>query len=439
MNRTAILALALFCGAVVGCGSDTSADEAATVVVSRGDLVFANSYYGEIEAAEAHPVFAPEMRNMWQVTVESVVADGTVVKKGDTVLTFARGSVEADLRDRETELRVAEASLRKVIADYDDQRINASLTAKRAELSVELAKMNVVEGVNLISKIDLEKARVELTRAELQLELARKEVEVLEKKRAAAVDGENITISTARQKVADVKAQLSRMTVAAPADGVLYAPYTRLNWVMSKVAPGRVVRPGDKLLEIPELDRFKASIYVRQREASNIKVGDKAVVVPTMFPDLQVPATVLTRDEFATTRNERTGSSGSSGTLKELRVVLELSKVDQPLRPGGTVRADIATVLAKDVVLVPLAALKEKDGGFVVVKRDGKEVKVSVGQTSLTHAEVTSGVQAGDEVRLGVDVVAKTPGKDGARGPRRGNGGAPSGGPPGGAAPPPPP
>ncbi len=397
---TIAISIAVVVVVIVGCGGADPHAALPTVAATRGDLVFASSYYGELEAAEAHPIFAPELRNVWQVTVESVVADGTVVKKGDTVLTFAKSTIEADLRDQETALRLAEASLRKVEADYEDQRINRTLAAKRSELSLQLAKLNVVEGVNLISKLDVEKAKVELARAELQLELDGKELLVLEKKRSAALDAEHIQVETARTKASDVRAQLGRMAVTAPADGVLFAPYTRLNWVMSKVAPGKVVRPGDKLLEIPELDRFKASVYVRQREASNIKVGDAATVTPTMFPDLKLVGKVLSRDEFATTRNERTGSSGGTGTLKELRVVLELEPAAEPLRPGGTVRADIATVLAKGVLLVPLSTLREVPGGFVVVRGDGREQSVKVGLTSLTHAEVTDGLSAGDDVRL---------------------------------------
>jgi biotin carboxyl carrier protein len=411
MNRAAIL---FFCLGCAGCGADDddAGKDAVTIAAVKGDLVFASSYYGEIEAKEAHPIFAPELRDIWQVTVETVVADGTEVKAGDTVLTFAKGAIEADLRDRETELLVAEASLRKVVADYDEQRISRTLAARRSELAVELAKMNVVEGVNLLSRIDVEKNKVELSRCELQLELDKQELVVLEKKRSAAIDAENITLKTARQKVEETKQQLSKMSVQAPADGILYAPYTRLNWVMAKVAPGKVVRPGDKLLEIPELDRFTASVYVRQREASNIKVGDSAVVIPTMFPDLRVNAKVGSRDEFATTRNERMGSSTPAGTLKELRVVLDLDEVPEQLRPGGTVRADISTVLAKDVVLVPLSALRELAGGArVVVKQDGTEVPVTVGQTSLTHAEITAGLAAGDEIRLDGAVPAATAAK----------------------------
>jgi hypothetical protein len=74
-----------------------------TVPVQRGDLVFASSFYGEIAPRQSHPILVPELRNIWQVTVESVLADGTLVKQGDVVLTFAKGALEEDLRDRDAQ------------------------------------------------------------------------------------------------------------------------------------------------------------------------------------------------------------------------------------------------------------------------------------------------------------------------------------------------
>jgi len=396
------LKLPLALGAVLlaaGCGA--KADPGAiTVEVTRGDLIFATSFYGEIEAKESHPIFVPEFRNTWQITVQTVVPDGTRVKKGEVVLAFSKGTFEEDLREKVSELAVAEANLRKVTEQNGDERVTRTLAIQRATMGVELAKLGVVEGVNLISKLDLEKARIDLARAELQLELEKKALASFERKRTAALEVERLKVEAVSNKQNEIRSQLELMEVKAPADGVLYAPYTRLNWVMAKVAPGKVVRPGDKILEIPELDSFKAVIYVRQRDATLVRIGDEASVVPTMFPDRKLKGKIVSKDDFATTRNERTGSSGPQGTLKEMRVVLDLEQTDQPLRPGGTLRADVSTVLAKDVVIAPLAALKEIPGGHTATLKSGKAVKVKVGQTSPTHAEILEGLSAGDSLRL---------------------------------------
>src|SRR4051812_20327043 len=101
----------------------TALGPAPTMSVTRGDLVFSGSLYGEIEARMSHPVLVPEFRRTWQVTVESVLADGTAVKKGDAVLTFAPGTFQEDLRDAESDLAVAQAELRKVTLQNEDEAI----------------------------------------------------------------------------------------------------------------------------------------------------------------------------------------------------------------------------------------------------------------------------------------------------------------------------
>ncbi len=392
--------LAVLCAALAAACGPEPIPVKVTVPVQKGDLVFSGSFYGEIEPRVSHPILVPELRNTWQVTVESVLPDGAEVKKGDVVLTFARGTMGEDLKEKESELAVAEASYRKVREQNEDELISRTLAIKRDELAVELAKLAVVEGVNLISKIELEKAKVDLSRAELQLELDRKELVTFEKKRAAALEIERIKVSSSSEKVKEIRSQLALMEVRSLADGVLYAPYTRLNWSMGKAAPGKVARPGDKILEIPELDHFNGAIYVRQREASLVKVGDEATVVATMFPNKTFKGKVVSKDEFATTRNERMGGSSPQGTLKEVKVVLELEDTAEPLRPGGTLRADLSTVLAKDVLLAPLAAVKDSKGRHTVVLKDGRTVQVKVGRTSTTHAEILEGVSEGDELRL---------------------------------------
>ena len=390
---------ALLWGALAGCGPEPTPVRM-TVPVRRADLVFSGSLYGEIEPRVSHPILVPELRNTWQVTVEKVLPDGTQVKKGEVVLSFSRGPQSEDLKEKESELAVAEASYRKVREQYADEHIGRTLSIRRDEMAVELAKLAVVEGVNFISKVELEKARVELARAELQLELDQKELQTFQKKRAAGLEVERLKVSSASEKVGDIRAQLALMDVKSPADGVLYAPYTRLNWAMGKAAPGKVARPGDKILEIPELDRFNAAVYVRQREASLVKVGDEATVVATMFPDRTFRGKVVSKDEFATTRNERMGGSSPQGTLKEVKVVLELEDTEERLRPGGTVRADLLTVIAQNVLVAPLAALKESKGGYSVLLEEGRSVAVKVGRTSTTHAEILEGLSQGDQLRL---------------------------------------
>jgi multidrug resistance efflux pump len=383
-----------------GCTAAPAPTMTVSSTVKRSDLVYSGSFFGELEVRTSNPILVPQFDNVWQIAIASVLPDGTPVKKGDTVLSFQPGSFAEDLRSRQSDLALAEASLRKVREQLDEENINKTLQVKRSEMAVELAKLNVIEGVNFISKLDLEKAKVDLAKAELQLELDKKELESLDKKRSAALEMERLKVSSASEKVAKAKTNLESVEIKAPTDGVVYAPYTRLSWVQGKAIPGKVASPGDRVLELPNLDHFNAAIYIRQRDVALVRVGDEASVVVTMFPDKPLKGKVTKKDEFATTRNERLATTTAQGNLKELKAVVELEDSDLALRPGGTVRADITAVLAKDVLVAPLAALKETDGAFSALLANGKSVPVKVGQTTNTHAEILEGLKEGDELRL---------------------------------------
>src|SRR5205823_4455366 len=79
--------------------------------------------------------------------------------------------------------------------------------------------------------------------------------------------------------------------------------------------------------------------------------------------DRLIAGKVARKDGFATTRNERYGTKTPEGNLKEIAVTLELSEQPEGMRPGGSVRAEIDSVLKADSVLVPLWAVQgERDG-----------------------------------------------------------------------------
>ena len=341
-KRIAFAALAL---GLVACGAEDQRQGIA-FSVKKGDLVYGRSFYGELVARKSIAIHTPELSGIYQLTVEKLSADGTKVKKGDVVLTFATGLIRGELTDQEAELGVARAELRKVQSDLAREKIELSLAVKRARLDVERAKLNVIVGVNLISKVELDKAKIGLDQAKLALQLAKKALRTFAKKRASAIEVQTLKVKAIEEKVNEKRTQLASATLHAPAAGVLYAPYTRLNWVRGKAAPGSVTRPGDKILEIPDLSAFDVALYVRQRDATLLSVGDKAVVVPTVLPDERIEAEVVSKDSFAATRNERLGTRESQGNLKEVKVLLRLAKNFPQLRPGGTVRADVRSIMS---------------------------------------------------------------------------------------------
>ncbi len=400
----ALCSAVLLCTQVFVLGSGCEEEAVAQnplVEVTQGPLTYVGSYYGELKAKESITIHAPELTGVQFLTIDTILDDGIRVKKDDVILTFVREPLEDELLSEETELAVAKASYKRLEHNLDKEQIDLQLDVKRKKMSVERAELFVVEGVNLISKLELEKFKLDVDGAKLEHNLARQALQAFRKKRATSLEVERLKVEAAQRQVDDKKKNLENMEIYAPADGVIYGPYTRLNWVRGKAVPGSVCRPGDKLLEIPDLKKFEAHIHVRQRDAALINPGSTATVYPTSQPDRAINAVVKRKEDFATTRNERMGTKSPEGNLKEILVVLELEDSLDTMRPGGTVRADLEATLVEDTTLVPLAALEEVDTGLhQVVMEDGQSREIKLGTTSTTHAQVSEGLAPGDKVQL---------------------------------------
>ena len=109
---------------------------------------------------------------------------------------------------------------------------------------------------------------------------------------------------------------------------------------------------------------------------------------------------IIQKDEFTITRNDRLNTKTPQGNLKEIQVTVSLKETPKNFRPGGTVRAHIETVLAKDVVIAPLSGIVARDKSYSVTTAQGQRRDVTLGKASNTHAEILDGLKVGERVRL---------------------------------------
>ena len=370
------------------------------VEVKRGPLVDRLSFQGELQSTQSIAIHAPDIPDLWYLTIESVLEDGKAVKKGEVVMTFRSGELTDDLSGLRDAVLVAEAEKRSVEFRLDAERIDLELQVSRREMQLERAKLMVVEGVNLISKLELQKAQLDVQTAELELKRAGEARTAFASKRDADVRVQTLRLDSAKRQLAEKSTAVARMQVTAPADGVVYAPFVQLNDEKGKAAPGKVARPGSKLLELPDLGAFQAHLYVRQRDAARLRPGDPAKLFLTVAPDQTLAAKVASKETFAMTRNERLGTKVPEGNLKEIHVILEVLAPTPGLRPGSTLRADVETALGDEVLQVPLAAVAHTGETASVVLANGDHRTVTLGRTTATVAEVLTGLEAGERVRL---------------------------------------
>lgn len=406
LTRVVFAAIAIATAASVGCKQND--DAMPTMPVEKGELVAEQSFQGELVAKKSTPVTVPRAPRIDLLTIKTVLPDGSVVKKGDVIATFDTTELEENLRDAKTELAIAEAEKRRDDQALTTERIGLELEVKRRNMAVEEAKLKLVEGVNLISELEKKKAQVQLESAQVELKLAESALVTHAGKRATTMDVADVKVKTAAETVKNNSEALEKLEVKAPADGVIYRPYVTMNYTRAKAEPGRVTRPNDKLLELPDLSVFEVVLQVRPRDAARMKVGDVAKVFVTALGGKSIDGKINKKEDFATTRNERYGTKTPEGNLKEIAITIELAENPQGLRPGGTARVEIKSSLQKDAVMVPLAALEgERDGKAFVTLKSGERREIELGLANATHGEVKKGLDGGELLVLTPRVPAK--------------------------------
>jgi len=146
---------------------------------------------------------------------------------------------------------------------------------------------------------------------------------VLDQVVAAAAQAQT-AVSQAQANLDLIDAQVEKLTVAAPADGVI---------LTRSVEPGEVVNPGSVLLTLGRLADLTITVYVPEDSYGQIKLGQAAEVKVDSFPGMTFKATVVhisDSGEF-TPRNVQT-AEGRKATVYAIK--LQVADPDGNLKPG---------------------------------------------------------------------------------------------------------
>jgi len=231
-----------------------------------------------------------------------------------------------------------------------------------------------VEQDQLMALLEDDQARAELDKAEVDLEVARKEFERAERlRRENLVSAEEFEQKKNALAQARTARELARLRfewtrVRAPFPGVVTARH---------LDAGATVSQGQAIFELANVSRLLAEIPVPETIAVKLRPGGEAILEPTAL-GREVPA-----------RIERIGAAvdPETGTVK-----ITLSAKPVPgMKPGSFVEVSLPTELHGDALVAPGDALvADGERWLVYVVVDGKARAVPV----------STGIEDGDDVEI---------------------------------------
>ncbi|TDG00811.1 efflux RND transporter periplasmic adaptor subunit [Paenibacillus piri] len=244
------------------------------------------------------------------------------------------------------------------------------------------------------------------------------------------------------KSIKDLEDQLEKLKVTAPFDGVFSTDFVdQKKNVLTAYPVGTTIASSVQLGAVANLDTLQLPIKVDELDLPKVKVGQKAEVKVDALPGKTFTGEVTQVSTVGTVTNGVTFYTA----------VVSLKNASE-LKYTMTATADILIQDKKDVIVLPVEAVKQRNGKRIVSlkKEDGTieaEHEVKIGANSSTMIEITEGLKEGDQVvvqaagsqrklsdqeinqlRNQFQQGARNGGQSGGQGNNRGGAGSPAGG-----------
>lgn len=330
------------------------------------------------------PILTIKVNTRESGSVDRIVGEeGSLLKKGDTILVLANPDLIRSLEDQRDDWSKQLISYREKEIEMEQQSLNLQQQALETEYELDRLKKSF--------ELDKEEFRMGI-KSKAQLEVSEDEYNYKVKK--AALQRESLRHDSAvtvirkdlirndmereRKKYERSRERLDYLVVKAPVNG-------QLSFI--KVTPGQQVGAGESIGEIKVLDQYKVHASLSEYYVDRIVTG--------------LPATV--------------NYQGRKYPLKITKVVPEVKdrmfeidlvftgEMPENVRVGKSFRVQIELGQPEEAVVIPRGNFYQVTGGQWIYKLNESKTKavrvpLTVGRQNPQQYEVTGGLQPGEWV-----------------------------------------
>ncbi|MBX2899915.1 MAG: HlyD family efflux transporter periplasmic adaptor subunit [Cyclobacteriaceae bacterium] len=378
---------------------DSGSEVAAILTdVKQGQFRVEIETTGELEAKNSVKILGPhQLRNfqIWEVSIQNIISEGTVVKKGDWVATLDRS-------DFQTKFTAKQIELDKASSKFNQTQLDTALQLRQSRDELINLKYAVEE-----TGIVLEQSKFEppatIKQAEINMDKAKRAYQ-------QAVENYKIKKNQNIEKMREVNAELRKVqseydgmtkvmeafNVLAPEDGmVIYHKH----WDGKPIKAGSRIQMWDPTVAtLPDLTVMMSKTYVNEVDVRKVQKGQVVDVGLDAYPDKKLLGSV--------TSVANVGEQRPNSDAKVFEVMVEIKGTDPTLRPSMTTSNKIVASVVDQALFVPLESLHtEADSITYVIKKNGLnsiKQEVVVGETNANDAVILSGLSVSDRVYLSI-------------------------------------
>lgn len=375
-------------------------------------------------------------------------------------------SAESSVQQAQQSLTTAEvglASARQGVVtaqtSVDREQVNLNTAQRELRRTTELVESGVASRAEFDAARDrVEQAQVALRTAQAQLNAAKinveeakarvnqervrvKEAQIGVRRARTGVDTSESRVAMEQARLRGETSQRNKSLQVSPLSGVVADIPARVGqYALANFST-------TPLMTIADMTEINVEVNVDETEIDKVEVGQPVKIKVDALGERELEGSVKQKTPLAISKSDTQGGGMGNRVnvqeAKEFKVVISLDKSKTPddiwnsLKPGMTATTTITTKVKQNVIAVPLQAIVEKmpspqptpggggapsssaerpkpvKGVFVLEENKAKFVAVETGITGESDIEVTSGLEANQQVITGPSRVLRDL-KDGA-------------------------
>ncbi len=352
--------------------SGNKPDEVEAVKVVRGDVAPTVTADGLIAAKDTVNISSQVMGEIVAIPFK----EGERVKKGDVLVQINPDTYQRDVAS-------AKANLNGALVAIDQAKVALTQRQRDWDRAEDLFK----QGIYSTSQHD--DAKLALDQAKL------------------AYDSAQTMVQQAKAAYQRAQDYLAKTTMLSPINGVVTAVNAKVG---ETAVMGTMNFSGTVILTVSDLSQIITEVEVDEADFPRLKMGQPVVVTVDALGGKKYDGTVIEIGASA-----QAGSSGVQTNIRQFKVKVLITNPDAQLRPGVTARVKLIADKRKDVLRIPIGAIRteEKNGEqvfFVFIAENGKVAKrpIKTGLSDDLYTEATDGLKGGEEVITGPYRLFKT-------------------------------
>jgi HlyD family secretion protein len=291
---------------------------------------------GTTQAVRARAILAPILAEAQEgtLTITSLRAAGVSVKQGDLLVEFDRQAQMRDFFDKQAQNSKLADDVLQEQAKEDAARAKDETEMRVAEDSLGKAQLEI-QKVELMSRIDAEKARENLEEAKATLDQLKETFALKRKAAQASIRILEIQRDRARETMLHAQANAALMQVHSPIDGIVVLNTIWKEGSMGEVQEGDQIRPGVPFMQVVDPSAMEVQVLVNQQDVLALHNGQKAKLHLDAYPDIVCPAELEVIDPM--------GKSGDlSARVRTFSTTWSVQCTDPRLLPGLSAALDIS-------------------------------------------------------------------------------------------------